>query len=326
MDEMTEVRNLRADAPAPDRARLAPGRARLAEAATAGWRSRAVWGRRKFVIAAVVVSVTAVAVTASVLADGSDSGRTVRPAASPSINLKGMSAGELLERAARTVERQGPVTVPRAKQWIYTETVQEDGRKPPEEGRTNHFTSRQWIRYDGSAIGSVLPMPGAELEIRSMRLENGGEGDDRSPREMYRFMTTVPADGDKALKAIRDEHAIGDIEGETEAQRDYREIGVLLDTPVMPSEGLAGLYRALATLPGGEVTDHVVRNAAGRPVIALRYEGKDIGPTGLKMGDEWLLDPQTYRVVGRRLTEGGKVVGGNSTVTMAVVDKAGRRS
>ncbi|MGP3632932.1 CU044_5270 family protein, partial [Streptomyces sp. 24-1644] len=36
MDEMTRLRELRADAPVPDRATLAPGRLRLTEAMAAG--------------------------------------------------------------------------------------------------------------------------------------------------------------------------------------------------------------------------------------------------------------------------------------------------
>jgi hypothetical protein len=43
------------------------------------------------------------------------------------------------------------------------------------------------------------------------------------------------------------------------------------------------------------------------------------------MADQWLLDPQTYRIVGTRMVLGDKVVGGNSIAARAVVDKAGER-
>ena len=325
MDEMTKVRELRADAPVPGRDRLAPGRGRLIEAAQAGERRRAVWARREFVIAAVVAAVTAVAVTVSVLVDGSDGGRQVRPAASPSANLKGMNTAELLERAATVVEAEPDDTVPRASQWIYTKGIQEDENTLNHSEQRANYISEQWIRYDGSAVADRMPLPGAKLQIRKMHLENGRQGDDRSPREMYRFLSTLPADGTGTLKAIRDEHAIGDVKGETKTHRAYREITVLLDADVMPSRGLAGLYRALATLPGGKVTDHLVENAAGRRVIALRYDRTPGAKAGDTMSDEWLLDPQTYRVVGMRMVEGGKVLGGNSTMATAVVDKAGQR-
>ena len=58
MDEMTEVRALRAEAPVPDRARLAAGRALLTDAVRAGERRRAAWWRREFAIVAVVAAVT----------------------------------------------------------------------------------------------------------------------------------------------------------------------------------------------------------------------------------------------------------------------------
>jgi len=323
MDEMTKVRELRADAPTPDRGRLAPGRTRLVEVAGTGKRSRVLWARREFVIGAVVAAVTAVAVTASLLSGGSDSGRKVRPAASPSVSLKGLSAPELLERAAKAVEAGPPVTVPEAKQWIYTKGIQEDSRTAAKDREL--YVSEQWIRYDGSAMADRMPMSGSKLQIRTMHLENGKEGDDRSPREMYRFLAKLPTDGEGTLKAIRDAHAIGDVKGETKMQRAYREISVLLDADVMPSEGLAGLYRALATLPGGKVVDHLVKNAAGRRVIALSYDRADTGKAGDHMADQWLLDPQTYRIVGRRFVEGGEVVGGGSTMATAVVNKAGQK-
>ncbi|MET7846855.1 CU044_5270 family protein [Streptomyces avermitilis] len=330
MDEMNRVRELRADAPTPDRGRLAPGRMRLVETARTGERRRAMWARREFVIAGVVAAVTAVAVTASMLADGGDQGRKASPAVSPNLNLKGLSARELLERAATVLETQPPVAVPEAKQWIYTKSMSE-GQDPKllKEMGEEAFVQENWIRYDGSASAYLLPVKGSKLQITKMHLENGGEGDDRSPREMYRFLSTLPTDGEGALKTLREENAIADGK-ESQAEADRTEIFVLLSADVVPPKGLAGLYRALATLPGGKVTDHLVKNAAGRRVIALHYGGDGIGSGG----QDWLLDPQTFQVVGQRLyagkggVDGGKgaVEGGNSLITRAVVDKAGRRS
>lgn len=94
----------------------------------------------------------------------------------------------------------------------------------------------------------------------------------------------------------------------------------------MPSRGLASLYRALATLPDGTVVDHLVETASGRRVIALTYNTRPADPTsGKTMRDQWLIDPQTYRIAGMRLVVGDKVVGGSSLLARAVVDKAGDR-
>ncbi|WP_406840638.1 CU044_5270 family protein [Streptomyces sp. AHU1] len=317
MDEMTEVRELRAQVPVPDRARLAPGRARLAEAARASEARRALWRRREFAIVAVVAAVTAVAVTATLLVGGKDTGRTVRPAATPGVRFKGVSAAEFLRQAADAVQTQPDGTVPTAKQWIYNKTAQEPLNKAhPETGAMEN-----WIRYDGSA--SAFRMGDRPLDITKMHLENGGAGDDRSPREMYRVLVALPADGRATLKELREQNAIADSKELSQARNDYDEISVLLSADVMPAKGLASLYRALALVPGGKVTGHLVDTNAGRRVIALNYgRGKD-PMTGRPVHDQWLIDPQTYQLVGRRTIEGGKTVNGSSLIRTAVVDKAG---
>lgn len=137
------------------------------------------------------------------------------------------------------------------------------------------------------------------------------------------MLDALPAGARQTLTFLREKNAIADGKGATQAESDYSEISVLLSADVMPSKGLASLYRALATLPGGQVTDHLVKDASGRRVIALTH----LRSGTLKAGaaDQWLLDPQTYRIVGTRMLLDGKVVGGSSTAAWAVVDKAGER-
>ncbi|MFF5299450.1 CU044_5270 family protein [Streptomyces sp. NPDC013161] len=330
MDEMTRVRELRAGAPAPDRGRLAAGRARLTEAARAGGRHQVLWRRREFVIVAVVAAVTAVAVTVTVLLGGTAPGsRKVEPAATPDVSLQGLSAAELLRRAAELVEKEPDSAVPRADQWIYTLQMAE----APDPGTVKvlgraAIEEPGWIRYDGSAMASVNPVPKGQkstLSITKTHLENGGEGDDRSPRELYRVLDALPAGAQQTLTFLREKNAIADGKGATRAESDYTEISVLLTADVMPSKGLASLYRALATLPGGKVTDHLVKDAAGRRVIALGYPRGGTLKSGGSMADQWLIDPRTYRIVGTRMVVDGKVVGGQSIAARAVVDKAGAR-
>ncbi|MFG3290252.1 CU044_5270 family protein [Streptomyces sp. NPDC048179] len=335
MDEMTKVRELRSGAPVPDRARLAPGRAKLGAAALAGERRRSLWRRRGFVIVGVVAAVTAVAVTVSLLLGGG-TGRKVRPASSPtgspSLRLKGMSAAEFLRRAADVVGTEPDGTVPAAKQWIYTKSVQEPLTEQAKNatGPMKFVLGPQesWLRYDGTAMADLgLDTTGKhrKLNITKMHLENGGEGDDRSPREMYQVLAALPADGEQTLEVLREKNAIVDEKGASQARDDYVEISVLLTADVMPSKGLASLYRALATVPGGRLTDHLVETAAGRRVVAVSYGREDNPKSGESMQDQWLIDPQTYRIVGMRMVQGGKVVGGDSIIATAVVDEAGDR-
>lgn len=327
MDELTKVRELRADAPVPDRARLAPGRARLVEAARAGERRRELWRRREFVVVGVVAAVTAVAVTVSLLVGGG-AGHRVRPAATPGPRLKGVSAAEFLKRAADVLAAEPDGAAPEAKQWIYTK----EAREPLDEKRARAkgmlgAVQESWLRYDGTASASPRWNAKGEdtgkVDVIPMHLENGAEGDDRSPREMYRVLAALPSDAAGTLQYLREKNAIADGKGASQAEADYGEISVLLNAKVMPAKGLASLYRALATLPGGHLTGHLVRTAAGRQAVALEY-GRT-ADTGKGMRDQWLIDPRTYRIVGMRLVSGDQVLGGDSLVATAVVDKAGER-
>ncbi|MDX3639196.1 CU044_5270 family protein [Streptomyces sp. MB09-02B] len=327
IDEVARVRELRAEAPAPDRASLAPGRARLLHAAATDRRRHRVRVRPRFVIVGVAAAVTAVAVAASLLVGRDDTRGMTTPATLTDGDLKGMSAAELLERAAEAVEGRPPVAEPRAKQWIYQKWAEE----APDEEAVEHLGDRarfseSWIRYDGSAhafeqrdpFGKLL-----KLHVREMQLENGAEGDDRSPREMYRCIATLPADGRGALRALREKDAIADEKGATRAQNDYSEISVLLGADIKSPEGVAGLYRAFATLPGLTVVGHLVDTAAGRRAVAVRYSDNDDGDRDTWR--EWLFDPETFETLGVRRVRDGKVTGGSSAVTLALVDKPGER-
>ncbi|MCI3277196.1 CU044_5270 family protein [Streptomyces cylindrosporus] len=336
MDELTRVRELRADAQAPDRARLAPGRARLLDAARADERHRALWRRREFVIVGgVVAAVTAVAVTVSLLLGGGGGDRKVQPATTPGVHLKGVSASELLRGMAEEVAKQPDGPVPTAKQWIYTKVVQEPVKDPKADqyknlpkGALKLMTGPQesWLRYDGTAqAGWNLDTTGEKLELQvsGMQLENGAEGDDRSPREMYQTLAALPSTAEGTLKALREQNAIADGKGESQSSDDYTEITVLLRADVMPSKALASLYRALATVPGGKVVDHLVDTGAGRRAIALTYGRPGAGQD---MREEWLIDPQTYRVFGMRLLQGDRIATGSVTVSTAVVNAPGDRA
>lgn len=86
---------------------------------------------------------------------------------------------------------------------------------------------------------------------------------------------------------------------------------------------MGGLYRALATLPPLDVVDHMVEDAAGRRAVALRHSGNDTGDERVQR--EWLIDPQTYEVLGHRMIRDGKPVTGEARTTVAVVAEPGER-
>ncbi|MER5788757.1 CU044_5270 family protein [Streptomyces sp. NPDC001980] len=326
MDEMTELRALRADAPVPDRARLAAGRARLTDAVRAGERRRALWRRdlwrRDLVIVAVVAAVTAVAVTAALLVGGTGTGHRVQPA-TPDLDLKGMSAADFLERAADALEKQPTGTEPTGKQWIYTSMAMKPGH--------GEQPSDYWRRYDGE-LQAYHPADGdPELTVIPAHLRSEGPDDYDSPRDVYRFLAALPADGGGTLRALRKRNAVRD--NGPQAWDDYAEISQLLKVDLVPPAGLASLYRALALLPGGTVTDHLVDTVTGRKAVALTYDITPVGAgevstkVGGKTGGaaQMLIDPRTYHVVGYRTVVNGKVTMASERLRTAVVDKAGER-
>ncbi|MFE5687164.1 CU044_5270 family protein [Streptomyces sp. NPDC056512] len=276
VDEMKDVREFRARAPKPDRARLAEGRDRLSSAAGRGRRRRLRADWRLTAVGA-AAALTAVAVLASGLGGGGHSGaeRTV-----PAGTVPG-SVQEMLERAASTVERADPPPTPHAGQWIYEKKLSASPSIWPE---------------------SAAPQPEPEPKPREHwtryadpRFENGKEGDDRSMRERLRFLDELPDDPAAVLKKVRAYYPSGKGNPEPEGEHDMRALSVLFESQPIPPQALAKLYRALAAVPGAEVTDHVVRDLAGRDALAVGHDEK-----GQKVRREILIDPHTYQYLGDR--------------------------
>jgi hypothetical protein len=278
VDEMKDVREFRAGAPKPERARLAEGRDRLSSAAGRGRgrRLRADW---RLAAVGAAAALTAVAVLASGLAGGGHSGaeRTV-PAATRTVPG---SVKEVLERAASTVERTDPPPTPHAGQWIYEKKLSASpGIWPPSaaaQPEPEPEPQEHWARY------------------ADPRFENGKEGDDRSMRERLRFLDELPDDPAAVLKKVRAYYPSGKGNPEPEGEHDMRALSVLFESQPIPPQALAKLYRALAAVPGAEVTDHLVRDLAGRDALAVGHDEK-----GQKVRREILIDPHTYQYLGDR--------------------------
>ncbi|MFJ4895067.1 CU044_5270 family protein [Streptomyces sp. NPDC088788] len=277
VDEMKDVREFRAGAPKPDRARLAEGRDRLSSAAERG-RGRRLRADGRLTAVGAAAALTAVAVLAYSLGGGGHRGaeHTV-PATTRTVPG---SVKEVLERAASTVERADPGPTPHAGQWIYEKRLsatpgmwpKSTAQPEPEPKPQEH-----WVRY------------------ADPRFENGKEGDDRSMRERLRFLDELPDDPAAVLKKVRAYYPSGKGSTQSEGEQDMSALRVLFASQPIPPQTLAKLYRALATVPGTEVTDHLVRDLAGRDAIAVGHDDK-----GQKIRREVLIDPHTYQYLGDR--------------------------
>ncbi|MFF0263107.1 CU044_5270 family protein [Streptomyces microflavus] len=293
MDEMTRLRELRADAPVPDRAGLAPGRERLTDAiaGNGGRRTLALRLRpmlRDWRIASLgaVVAVTAAALVITQVVG------TSAPAPSAPATVVGdldlSSPAAALNRAADHLERQEVPPEPRADQWIYTREVDaqqaQQWEELPEAIRKKipmAYSPDQWVPYDDKAAEN-----------------DASDTDYRTARESYRIAAALPEDPEALLARLREVFPTGsgpDGAPEAKDEHSFRALAVLLESYPIPPDALARIYRAMATVGGVKVTDHLIRDASGREVIAVtrKYDESD-------SRREILIDPVDYSYAGNR--------------------------
>lgn len=313
MDEMTQVRRLRADAPAPDRARLVAGRERLLQAAETRPRMRVTARRRLTVVGAAAAVVVAVLATAQ-LPDGGDD-RGAPPASQGGDAARSEEARMVLRKAARAAAAR-PDPEPRTGEWVYVSRFYGNEDSPGDREVPSQGKQEDWY-------------PWRELEA-------GWRTDDVfSYRERYVILGELPGQPEKWftdalgwLQPPRDEKS-------TEQQR-YWVARNLLGTPLAPPDGLAKLYRALADMADMRVLDHPVTDATGEKAVAVYLD------SGGDVREEILLDPQTYRLAGFRSVQlkdaepppdhpdlpvyaAGDVVSNSAVVEVALVDREGQR-
>ncbi|MFE2295202.1 CU044_5270 family protein [Streptomyces sp. NPDC059452] len=296
MDEMTRLRELRADAPVPGRADLAPGRRRLTDAIAGRGASRtsavrAGLGRRlrdwRIASLGAVVAVTAAALVITQVVDTSPPEETAPATVVGDLDLSGPAA--VLNRAADHLERQKVPPEPRPDQWIYTRVV--DGASENAEAVKElqeagvdvppGFSPDRWVPYEDTF---------AENDT--------SDTDYRSARESYRIATGLPEAPGALLAELRRIFPTGsgpDGPPEAEDEHSFRVLSVLLESYPIPPDALARIYRAMATVKGVEVTDHLIRDASGREVIAITRD-RDEGDTR----HEILIDPVGYGYAGER--------------------------
>ncbi|MER7483907.1 CU044_5270 family protein [Streptomyces sp. NPDC126510] len=324
MNELSELRGLRADAPLPDADRLAVPRARLTAALRPETRrGRTALPRRRMILVGAVTA-GALAVTAQIVATLPEDSSSASARKGPRVLTAGASA-DALELAAATVEKHHG-TEPGPKQWVYEKSTGFVQGKPQ--------SSEEWTRWDGTGHANLPGIPRAgdlsdfdpdELQVwygpnQEEKWKKEGY-DDRSQRQFYRFLATLPSDPDRMMKRIREEHAIGSVKGETRAQRDWREIDVLYRSVLIPPNVQAGLFRALAKIPGARVTTGV-KDPLGRAAIGVSVTYPDKTPAGWQGKQEIFFDPESYAYLGETGNDGKMV---SARATWGVVNKPGAR-
>ncbi|MFD4771032.1 CU044_5270 family protein [Streptomyces niveus] len=304
MDETPLVRDLRADAPVPDRARLAPGRRRLLDAATSGGRMSRLRGLRsdwRTAAVGAVAAITAAALSATLLVGGGDPATEAPPLSG---RAPAGSAADVLRTAALMVG-DDPVPAPRADQWIY---VREGYYSMVREEKPDGLVAQSDVNYHPLGekkyfVPKANGLPRAEAEewipYADPDAERGRTDQKYSVREIFRFLADLPDDPKAILDEVRAFYPANPPENpETPDEHAFRALVLLtVQQPVLHPKGLAKVYRTLATIPGVQVrsaTDHLRRN-----VLAVSREESG-GPPGHVR--EYLLDSSTGLPVGQRWT------------------------
>ncbi|MFI1930264.1 CU044_5270 family protein [Streptomyces sp. NPDC020330] len=288
MDEMNRLRELRADAPVPDRAALAPGRERLTDAiAGRNRRTRGLRADWRIASLGAVVAITAAALFITQVVDTSAPRQSAPATVAGDLDLSGPEAA--LGRAADFLERQAAPPEPRPDQWIYLRQV---GGEPARPTRKDGSDSGMKVSVEKADPDSWIPYDDKAAE------NDASDTDHRTARESYKIAADLPEDPGALLAELRKAFPTGsgpDGPPEAKDEHSFRALSVLLESYPLPPDALARIYRAMATVDGVEVTDHLIRDASGRQVIAVtrEYDQQDIRR-------EILVDPVDYSYAGQR--------------------------
>ncbi|MER7000797.1 hypothetical protein [Streptomyces sp. NPDC000410] len=348
MDEMTNLRAMRDDAPIPSRARLAPGRRRLLDAATAA-REPSRLGRLnwKVIAPAGAAALTVAAILATQAVPGG------QPTQEPRLS----DAAAFLETAAVEVERTAKsAPAPRLApgQWAYVSLVDYTPTKrlPPGAkpllskdcaGTVDGIDTKKfrqgghqetWRKGDGTKSAGMLHFGGKCGKMTFHTLGPGGKS-----LSYYYDFAARPHKPEKLLDDMT-KAGIGNPDRGSDTAEDFRTISTLLMMPLKASpEFTATVYRALALIPGVTVSEEE-RSVLGRPVSVIAYTGGEYGAEGkYKVRQDLLLDPKTYRLLGTRevstadhvfkdgsrLKE-GEVLGYTFKQDVEIVDKPGQKN
>ena len=300
MNDLELVRDLRADVPAPTRARLASGRARLLASISRPSRPRYVSR-----VVLVVTAAAAASAVAAAVASGAFSGpATGSSAVKPSANRPTVTA-RLLSTAAATVAKH-PAVRPGPRQWFYTKFVGHDYGQPAR-------SDENWETFDGRRTAYLQ---NGQLSVHKTLGVFGGGGPtslgeyntNATPQTAYNALASLPSNPKTLLAVIAKQVAKegpsvapGSVvslyapKGRDELEFDYLAQLLWNSATGEPPAAEAAVFRALAAIPGVS-SQQGITDLVGRPAIGLSDNG---GKTQL------LLDPQTYQVIGMRAASTG---------------------
>lgn len=253
--------------------------------------------RRRLVLVAAPLALAAVVSLGVVAVDGAHDGKSGSAAAGATADSDHHgNAPQLLDRIALAAAGRPAVTV-RDDQYIYTKSQGSAGelgvhfRDPAElakrkgifkaEQYKGAVRSEQWDSADGKLEG-LRKGVAVDDPSKKMTMTMMGSG-----YLTFRQLQALPTDPDALLKRLYDDTGT---EPSRRVEVARENIGAIIDDATLLPELSAGLYRAMAKLPGVHVKNHV-KDAAGRDGVGLTFEG---APEGFA----WVFDPSSLVYLG----------------------------
>ncbi|MFF7196929.1 CU044_5270 family protein [Streptomyces sp. NPDC008079] len=247
-----------------------------------------------------------------------------------------MTVAQVLDAAADNAAK-GPGKEPGLHQWLYTDDVV---------CVTTCGHERSWYRYDGlksASVGKSLASGNrTAVQVRDVftPFRSGKVGD--HPRETREVLSRLPTDPHELLKRVSTDpffnssgeepgaaptngifHSLGERPpAVTPAAQFTRILHILRTASTVPPRINAALYHALALIPGTTLVSTPMRDAAGRPGLAIAFDFHDRQRTH----EYLILDPSTYTYRGDRVDWHGESDFSDSfaRVTTGVVDHPGQ--
>ncbi|GIJ62787.1 CU044_5270 family protein [Virgisporangium aurantiacum] len=321
MNDLDELRGLRADLTPADPAALARARAAMFHP-----RPRRV-RRRWLLLPAAATAALALVAGVGVWGGGPD-----RPAAGPPPRTQDriedpLTPDLVLRGAATRVAQEQPLAA-RNDQFVYVESAVggPEGMVTPANTTFVRSTRKIWLSVDGTRdgllIGKVVPGRGEE------RITLDGCGDGKGCTPIRNFHDNLPSDV-AALQAWFDQQIAarnkGAVAKEKVADRYAWAIAsALLGEAYVPPATRAAIFTVLSRTTGLSVVRDVV-DAAGRT-------GVSVGITSEYARSEIIFDPSTYQYLGQRVVgledsqflRKGQVASESAQLKIAIVDRPGQ--
>jgi hypothetical protein len=277
-------------------------------------------GRRRVLVAATGAGVAAaVAVTIGLTVPGSQ----------PAPGQVPTTAAALLAKVADAAARQATPVV-RDDQYHYVKTLDTDGY-----GK-NRSRTESWAPVADVCKTGVSRTTSLATGQTHVDRFDGRDPDQKCPYigslndSSYRLLQSLPTNPRTLLNLI---YTVEKGHGPGPDAEAFVTIGDLLRaTP--PPRVSAALFRAAALIPTGVTVVPHVRDAAGRPGVAVAFDiaasrtpATEFGTNPPRRGqnvEEWIFNPVTYRLMGETELVYGKVYSASALLDEGFVDHVGQ--